>query len=512
MRSIPRSFFHLSLLGLLLTGTSSCDLLQQDSPSAFSPDEAFSSPGRIAQSATGMYDALQNRDFLGSRALVYNDVRSDDVDPPGRFSSLATGNITTSDAFAADAWTGGYQSMYMANYFMREVDKRGGGGLTPEAYSQYMGEAKFIRALCHFTLVNMYAQPYKFKPNGAHPGIPLQLTALDGTEAYDPNLLTPRATVAEVYNQVEQDLLAALQQLPESNPQGDIMRANKDAARGLLSRVYLYKGEYDKARQYAEQVINGGRHQLNTTAYAEFRTMVPLTDGKYFTSEAIFAIAMSQSDNPNTNHAIGNHYAPGTGDISVSWFRNQLPGPAPTPTNPNPTNTAANTDLRRLQLLERRGQFFWTRKYASLLEGSTAVSTSNVAAWIPIVRYPEMLLTYAEAKAEQANGIDADALAALNQVRNRSKPTSAPVYTVASFSSKQDFIEAILRERRYELAFEGHRLFDLFRRGRNVPAHGGNDLNNPQVPELPYGSTRAVLPIPPNEIARNPKLEQNDGY
>lgn len=510
MKYALTTFSRLAVLGLLLSATASCDLLDQDSPQAFSDEDVFTNPTRIDKLATGMYDDLQYGDFLGSRALIYNDVRSDDVDQSAYFSTLSTGNISASDGYAASTWRYGYRSMYSANYMIQGLTSRNGAGLAQDRYDQYIGEAKFIRALCHFTLVNMFAQPYNYRPDHSQPGIPLQLNALDGTQAYVADSLSGRATVGRVYQVIESDLMDALNKLPESN--GSNSRASKDAARGLLSRVYLYKGEYAKAAEYAGMVVNNAAnpHTLQPSPGDEFFTLGG--DEQNYSSETVFAIAMSQNDNPNTNAAIGQHYAPRDGHITVTPYYNALPngdrrkndlrGPAPA----NPRISYA--------FVERGSNKWWTRKYASFLYSGSAVSASNRGAWIPIVRLPEMLLTYAEGLVESDPSRWPEALAALNKVRDRTKPANAASYTLTSFADKDAFITAILRERRFELAFEGHRIFDLFRRGMDVPAHGVDASNpgTPQIPVLKYGSTRAILPVPPTEIARNSKLTQNEGY
>jgi starch-binding outer membrane protein, SusD/RagB family len=495
MKSIHNVFLRAALGGVMLSPLAACDVLQRDSPQDLSPDDAFSSPARIERVAIGMYDALQNGEFLGGRALIYSDVRTNDTNPSPFFSSLVLGNITAGDGYAAGAWQAGYRSMYDANYMIRQLTERNGAGLPDEKVRQYIGEAKFCRALTHFTLVNLFAQPYRFTADASHPGITIQLQAPDGTEAYDPTQRLPRASVREVYAQVERDLLDAIDVLPETyaaDVRTNISRATKDAARGLLSRLYLYKGDWANAARFSGEIVTGGRHQLNTSAYAEFRTPNG-SDEQQLTNESIFFIAMSRSDNPNTNAAIAQHYTfppGGRGDITVTPYRDALPA----------------TDKRRTELTVQRSGSVWTRKYTIELASGVAGSP-NIAAWIPIVRYPEILLNRAEALVEQSNGVPTDttALYMLNLVRNRSKPTTAQPYRATTFTTKQAFLDAILLERRFELAFEGHRLYDIFRRGGSVPARTG-------APGIAYGSDRAVLPIPSTEIQRNPNLVQNPGY
>ena len=116
----------------------------------------------------------------------------------------------------------------------------------------------------------------------------------------------------------------------------------------------------------------------------------------------------------------------------------------------------------------------------------------------------KILLNRAEALA-RTTGVTQEAVTLLNTVRNRSKGASTPAYTVASFANAQALINAILLERRLELAFEGHRYYDLLRTRQNIPARG-------TAPAVPYGDNRVVLPIPQVDIQNNPNLVQNPGY
>lgn len=494
MKPIISFVSRAAVVAMLMATSTSCDLLDQKDPASFAPEDVFSSPSRIDKAAVGMYDAMQDGSFLGSFALIYSDVRSDDVDLPAGFQTLATSTLLSSDGNAAGAWAGGYRSMYTANYIIRELTKRNGANLTPEKYNQYIAEAKFLRALCHFTLVNLFAHPYTYTPDASHLGVPIQLEAPDGTEAFLPAQQKPRATVKQVYDQVIQDLTEAIPGLPEAHGTGgvNVSRATKDAALGLLSRVYLYKRDYARAAQAAGEVISSNRHQMNATAYQAFK--VRAGEERTFDSdtESIFFIAqgLAGNDNPNTNAAIGQFYAPNA-SITITPYRNALP----------------STDRRRVDLVITRQGKYYTRKYTGEL-ATGAPGGSNPGAWIPIVRYPEVLLNRAEALA-RSTGVTQEAVNLLNQVRDRSKPTTSPSYTVASFANGTALANAILTERRFELAFEGHRLYDLFRNELPVPAHGTAPNT---VPELGWRENRSIFPIPISEIQRNPALVQNDGY
>lgn len=469
----------IATLGLSLLGTVACNPLNQEPPAALTPDEAYSTPDRIAKSAVGMYDGLQNAEFLGGRALIYSDVRSDDCDVSPFFPDISAFSALANNAQVTNAWTGAYRTIFQANYFMQRLAQNT-GKTTPALEAQYIGEAKYIRALVYFHLVNLFAQPYNFTSDASHDGVPLVLAAAnDATEAFSTQAQLPRSTVAQVYAQIDKDLNEALPGLPETYAStfDRTGRATKDAVRALQSRVALYKGDFAGAATAAGAVITGNRHQLNSSP------AVPFNAATYQTTESIFSVAMNTADNPNTNNALGQHYgATRRADITVTPY-------ALIPVTLFPAN-----DLRRTLLLTPPAvptsptARIYTLKY-----------NNGSFDYVPISRYSEVLLNRAEGLAQTDAGVSAAAVTLLNQVRDRSKPATTPSYTVASFADKAALVEAILLERRLELAFEGHRYYDLLRYRRNPG-------------RVNYGDNRVVLPIPQVDIQQNPNLKQNPGY
>ena len=468
-----------AVFALLLAPVAGCDVLTQVPPAALSDAEAYATPDRISKSAVGMYDQLQNLEFLGGRALIYGDIRSDDTNPAGFFGNVPVFQQLANDAFASNSWTGGYRTLYGVNYFQQQLAKYP-GVTTTALETQYVGEAKFIRALVYFHLVNLFAQPYNFTADASHLGVPIQLTAPDGATAFGDSQNLTRSSVRDVYAQIEKDLNDAITALPEtySTAFERTGRATKDAARTLLSRVYLYKGQYADAAAMANNVISGGRHTLQSLPNAPFQLAAR-------TTETIFSVNMNSADNPNTNNAIGQHYgSTKRADIIVTPY--------------------ARIDSTQFRSKDRRRTL--------LLTPTTYPATTSVNVFttkypngpfddVMIARYSEVLLNRAEGLAQSATGISADAITLLNQVRSRSVPNIAayPAYTAASFASKQALVDAILFERRLELAFEGHRYYDLMRYKRNSS-------------RITYGDQKAVFPIPLVDVQQNPNLVQNPGY
>jgi hypothetical protein len=358
------------------------------------------------------------------------------------FGDFARYNMLANNGIAQNMWNAAYNAIGRANRAIAGI-QASGTVLSPTKAAQLVAECKFIRAVAHFYLVNFYAQGYSFTADGSHPGVPII------TQSYtsnDPAGNLPRATVAQVYTQIIKDFSEALADLPTSYSVVSVTksRGTKMAAAALLSRAYLYKEDWANAKTMAGRVINQefGAVALNASPSGVFGP------GKYTTTETIFSIPNSTNDNPNTNNALPQHYAEaGRGDLTVSQlFRNIA------------TNSYfALDDVRRAMILANvqtaNSGNFYTAKYPDV---------ATRADWAPIIRYAEVLLNYSEASARLATGVDADAITKLNLVRDRSRVT-APQYTVASFATKQDLINAILGERRIELAFEGHRYLDLKR-------------------------------------------------
>lgn len=441
----------------------------EDPYNSFAPETAFTTPDRIEKASVGMYDQLQNASFYGGWAIIFPDIRGIDATPATYFGQMALYNtLLATDGTVANAYRGAYRTIYEANLFLKYFTPNA-SKVSAEKAAQYVGEAKFIRSLVYFSLVNLWAQPYSFTADASHLGVPLVLDAAD--DPFAPSNQIARSTVAEVYAQIETDLLDAASKLPTRGNSSDfsvVARATKGAAEALLARVYLYKGDYANAVKYADFVINSGFYDLNATPEMTF-------GAPYTTPESIFSVAHNGGDNPNTNNALGQHYGSSRrGDIPV--FKSYI-------------DLMEETDLRRVNLTEEVSGGYWTTKY-----------NAGTTDWVPVLRYAEVLLIKAEALARaEATGVNATALALVNEIRERSDATPVAPAT------KEALIDAIMLERRIELAFEGQASFDFLRTGRDIPAHG-------IVPAQSYGNPYMVLPFPKYDTDKNPNLVQNNGY
>jgi hypothetical protein len=454
----------------------------------------FSTPQGQEGAVIGAYNNAQGAEFLSGRALVYVDLMGDDVfDRQGFFGDVPRFNALSNNGLASGFWATGYLTIGGANRAIKGITENP-GVVTATKANQLIGEAKFLRAVSHFYLVNMFAQTYTFTSDASHIGVPVITTSFGSATGAN----TPRNTVKQVYDQILLDLNDALANLPNSytGVYQTRTRATKAAAAAMLARVYLYMGDWARANTNASAVIAGtyGAYALRPTPNGAFGSA---TNNQ--TNESIWSIPNSTQDNPNTNNALPQHYFPnGRADLPLSSNFLDIA------TNP----FFAMDDLRRTNMIvpgvaaTNTTAFRFTNKYPQ---------TTTRADWSPILRYAEVLLTSAEAKARLATGVDASAITHLNLVRDRAR-VSASQYSVTSFATKQDLINAVLGERRIELVAEGHRFWDLMR--NKLPLVGKKDNDGIAViPTLPANAPRAIWPIPQREIdASAGALVQNPTY
>ena len=486
MRHILYSFLLIAVVG------SSCQkkVLDVDPQDLLSGDQAFSTPEKIEANVIASYDGLQSSNFLAGRALIYVDLLAEDIfDRTVFFGELPRYNLLSNSSTVAGVWTAGYDAIARANRSIAGITANS-SKLTTAKTSELIAECKFVRAVSNFYLVNFFAQPYGFTADASHPGIPII------TKSYtynDPDANKPRSSVAEVYTTVINDLTEALADLPlaytgyANNAYHNKTRSTKASASAFLSRVYLYKGDYTNAKKYSQDVISGtyGSFALNGTVGGAFTN--------FTTNETIWSIPNNINDNPNTNNALAQHYSSTSrADLPISnTFLNEA------------TNKFFATDDKRRGLIitgaGNLAAYRFTGKY------------TNLSDWAPIIRYAEVLLTYAESQAHIATGVDADAIAKLNLVRDRAKGAS-PSYTVGSFTTKDELIAAVLGERHVELAFEGHRFWDLMRIKASVTNKFDSDGTS-LLPTQPYGAQKNIFPIPQLEVDKSKGvLVENEGY
>jgi hypothetical protein len=327
--------------------------------------------------------------------------------------------------------------------------------------NNYIGEAKLIRALSYYSLLQYYARPYA-DGNGSKPGVPLRLTGIKGPGYSD----LARSTVGEVYNQILADLDFAEANLPLTNGSAllNTTRAHRNTAIALKTRVYLSMQKYDKVIAEANKIVpaaapftasSGVAHALQSDITNVFKP-------PYTTSESIFSLPFTtgSGDIPGTQNGLQSYYynsATGIGSIFSL----------------NPSGIIGNagwtaTDKRRSFIYTATSGANSGKKYL------TKYPNASPADYSPVIRWPEVLLNLAEALARTNAGVDARALALVNAVRQRSDAS-----TTITATTQQQLIDAIMLERRIEFLGEGLRNNDIMRLLQPIPAKGSVGAKNP---------------------------------
>nr|WP_299422634.1 RagB/SusD family nutrient uptake outer membrane protein [uncultured Emticicia sp.] len=467
------------LSALIFTGASCSDKLELLPEQSLAGSQAFSSVANAESTLRGVYSQTQLLEVFGSGPQIIFDYQADNTDFVGSFPTLQDINsyVTTSPNATIEAyWQVNYRVINAANSVIENAPGVKDPALTPEIAKRLVAEAKFLRAITHLNLLNMFAQPFQIQ-NGASPGIPLLLKSFTGEIEYP-----SRATVAACYDQMIKDMNEALIDLPAVSTPASRGRATKGAAAGYLSRLHLYKGEFQKAADFANQVISATTAYSLATNYSFY--------GAAPTAEHVFVIINSATDNGRTGSGgWASYHRPasngGRGDCAMA------------PSLETSFGREA-TDKRFVDLSTFVTAADGQRKRMTL-KFPDAANNTDLA---PLMRTSEMYLTRAEALAE-LNGINDESLTLVNGIRVRA---GLPIWTSTTFATKTAFISAILEERRKELCFEGHRRMDLLRKGLPLRTSG------PTAALAAYGSPKTVLPLPQREIDLNKNLVQNQSY
>ncbi|CCH52057.1 RagB/SusD domain protein [Fibrisoma limi BUZ 3] len=469
--------FALSLFSL-----SACEVLEQIPESSFTPDNFYKNADDARAAVSSVYDPLNSSNLFGQVVWILQDQATDDAEWGGGRSTanqakndLDKHTFTPATSTFQSIWTTTYQGINRTNAVIERVP-----GITMDETlkARYIAEAKFMRAFYYFSLVRLFG------------GVPL---VLQETKSLN-NLNVARASVDDVYKQIVQDFTDAEAVLPATYTGADRGRATKGAATAFLAKVYLTRRDWTNAVTKAKQVIDSGTYDLWTTFPEVF--LIANKNGK----ESVFEM-----------QALGGGFSEGSlmqGYMRPPFDRvNGVAGFGDDPPTENLYRTYRPDDKRRDVTLKLYSATSTPAAPASItfpcyvykyLDPS-ATGNGEGSNNYPILRYADVLLMYAEALNEQ-NGPTADAYAAINRIRRRAGLADLSGLT------KDQFRDAILLERRLELAFEGHRWYDLVRTGRLI------DAMKAQNPSIVVPESHLLYPIPQTERDVNPQLTQNPGY
>lgn len=467
----------------LLTFSCNEDLLSPVPPTQFSETVVYETQDRIDQVLAGLYGTLKGGQILGGRYFVYNDIRADE------FSNRTTNGVTGLSTWqhttvsttneVVNLWSDSYLLINRANIFIDAMSNT--TVVTQEVANDYIAQARFLRGITYYYLLQLYAQPYT-KDGGASPGLPLRIQP----ELSDENNDLARSSVAEVYAQVLADLDFAKANLLEDRGSAytNTVMAHRNTAIAFKTRVYLSMGDYTNVITEANGIVSAAAPFTAGAGVAH--TLQPSVDAvfspPYTTTESIFSMPFTETNLPGGQNGLGSYYNPGPrgiGDYSLNMESGVF-------------TTAvfdAEDDARADWMVEASNGFTYLNKFPT---GPQHLD------YAPVIRYAEVLLNLSEALVK-SGGDQARALALLNAVRTRSNPSGA----YAAFGSTESFVDAILAERRLELVGEGFRSPDLLRNGLTIPG-------KENVQAVPPTSPNYIWPISSNELLFNKLMTPNN--
>lgn len=453
------------ILPILLIAFSCNSILDVDPKTQIPTTAALSNGSNVEATLIAAYSELVSDNFLGFRTRFYSELLSDNIalnevtlsstDFTGQVA-LRNSNILNKDIDGV--WSAAYRSISRANAVINAIDQNLITDKTTDADKQrWKAESLFVRAVAHFELMRLFAQPFSNSPT-TDLGIPIRIKDLTSDEKQ------PRATVAQVYDQVITDLTNAASVLPDQNGN----RASKWSAKGFLARVYFNKLDYQNAFTTAAEIIAKG-FPLSGNPNTPFRNNGNVTPN----GGVLFQVV-------NGGNSFG-----GFRPASLQWSLNQTPNGILQALFDRGTNDFRST------------VFFSANRYFSLKWDANIINP-------PILRMSEIYLIHAESAVSKPSPDLAAAASSFGVVRGFADSSFTPI----TFANVTVALSTIRAERRIELYFEGDRFHEL--RRLKSPAFGEVRSGANVIREAkPFNDVSWLLKIPVSETSGNPAIVQN---
>lgn len=436
----------------------------------------------------GAYDDLQELEYYGRNMICIPEVFADNC-------GLIAGGTVLTNAYhnkieaGCNIWVQAYKIVSIANDILGTIDNIEVSQEEKSKRDRIKGEALFFRGLAYFDLMRSYAREPNHLVNNFDLGVPYIIDAfVSQGKNLPPSAFPERAKITRIWPLIENDLDQAFTLLQGNDTDNFPRRANSYAAKSLLARVYLYEEKWVEAAKAADWVIKSGKIDLHAGAYEDIyikeKGVESIFELYYDKSEALGSSSLHSiygrmDDGARDNNGYGNDKGVGYGELIVG---NTIRGMFEAGDK--------RTSMMR-KVLSNNVEVWWTTKFNSW---QGAYGQDNV----PIIRIAELYLIRSEASLNLASPEYSTARADINKIRNTRGLGDTP-------EPDSKLMNALQKERRLELCFEGHRFFDLKRQGKDIPKEGGQAT-------ISYEDFRLVATIPQTELDVNKNLQNNPGY
>lgn len=472
--------YKILALGVSLLGVLSCESILDQAPiDVIDTDRAFENAADVEAALLGAYAAVGSQ-FLSLDTYASDESRRSNENR-GQGAQVHNWTYVSGDG-EAGGWSGNYAIINRVNRILDATRRlKEAGVISDTEVARQEAEAYALRAYAHFSLWRVYSGPYTPEGEGI-PLVTLEDTDNNGrADGIDPFFKPSRNTSSEVFAQIESDIQTSLSLMPSDFL--DKIRMNRAAVIALSARVALYKEDWAAAETLATQALE----------------LVPLESRENFAgiwTDASRAGVISVARRVVGNERIGTFWRDTNGDVFfhpsnelVSLFdpQNDIRYASTIWVDPSRNLASASQDPQATLVAKYRGP-----------AGTIALAD------VKLFRSAEMILIRAEARLRKSSPDIQGANADLNTLRSNRILNHVPMNYTAG-----ELLEEILLERRKELAFEGHRFFDLKRNGLGVSRIPADIHING---ELEAGNPRFNFPIPQTEIFANDNVIQNPGY
>lgn len=494
------------IMSLALLSLMACTNLDEEPVGLLAPQSFFKTQADAEAAVMGGYSWIESEFLYGRRLLIVLQLAGDmcdigDIGTPAQRVQVNNFTADSNNGAVTDMWPAFYQVIGAANSAISGIP---GVEMNEDYKNQLIAEAKMIRALCYYHMVQLWGDiPYM----GEFVSDPASIKDISKTPA------------SEIYKHIIADCEEGIKYLPNTYTKGIRSRPTKGAAKTMLASVYLTTKDYAKAAQYAEDVIN------NASVYgydllADYQDLWKAVNGDH--KEQIWAVDFKGSFKGATYPQQVDFMAPITGvrDANMQGWSVVVASPgvyASFDDRDYRKKVSFVTETPVKGVMTPYTKWRWPRIHIAkwcLYPGSSAADGTLSDHNYNIFRYAEVLLIAAEAINEASGGPNAKAYEYINKVRTRARnydgaQTEFPANLIAGMS-QADFRAAVREERRVELAFEWKRWYDIKRWDIGTEVFTGS---NSYEPHPNFQKIRYFLPLPQDELDRNPNLlPQNPGY
>lgn len=480
--------YKLNLIIILISLLSGCkdNFIELSPLDQANVGNSFNTPDDANLAIMGVYDALQGGSYPQDMAFLTELVTDNTMVQPTRIADAGRGDLreleffqfTDNNSYLQSRWSRLYSGIARANLILAKIEQIP----FPDQVlkDQYIGEAKFMRAMFYFDLVRFFG------------AVPVSISEI---KSADEAFALKQKPETEVFQIIINDLNDAITGLPITYSSSNIGRATKGAAKALLAKVYLTNKNPNLALPILQELKKAPySYKLMPTYAAAFDDNV---------IESIFEIQYTSSiigeGNPYPNFFLTNDGTAGKDIFGSTYLGNTGQGVS-LPTTEMYNAYEANDARRSFSIIkyfskQEAADVFVIYKYRGI-----PTSPNNSEDNIPVLRYADVLLMLAEAINESVKAPTPEAYDAVDEIRKR-----AGLSILTRNLNYESFKIKLLEERRVEFAFENQRWFDLKRFNKAI------EILTPKGYAIkPY---HLLYPIPRKEVLISQgNIIQNQGY